>query len=74
MVHGQPREDRGGHPNARGVLTGVGSTPPDKIARIEELIEKHGVKYIYYQFVSINGRVLAKVVPAVHLRRNLEDA
>lgn len=45
---------------------------PAEVARIEELIAKHGVKYIYYQFVSINGRVLAKVVPAVHLRRNLE--
>lgn len=45
---------------------------PAEVARIEELIAQHGVKYIYYQFVSINGRVLAKVVPAVHLRRNLE--
>lgn len=45
---------------------------PAEVSRIEELIAKHGVKYIYYQFISINGRVLAKVVPAGHLRRNLE--
>lgn len=45
---------------------------PAEIARLEELIAAHGVKYIYYQFVSINGRVLAKIVPAAHLRRNLE--
>lgn len=45
---------------------------PAEVARIEAMIEHHGVKYIYYQFVSINGRVLAKVVPARHLRRNLE--
>lgn len=45
---------------------------PAEVARIEEMIAVSGVKYIYYQFVSINGRVLAKVVPAVHLRRNLE--
>ena len=45
---------------------------PAEVARLEDLITTHGVKYIYYQFVSINGRVLAKVVPARHLRRNLE--
>lgn len=45
---------------------------PAEVARLEDLITTHGVKYIYYQFISINGRVLAKVVPARHLRRNLE--
>ena len=45
---------------------------PAEVARLEALIAEHGVKYIYYQFISINGRVLAKVVPATHLRRNLE--
>lgn len=49
-----------------------GNLDPAQIARIEEIIAQHGVKYLYYQFVSINGRVLAKVVPATHLRRNLE--
>ena len=35
-------------------------------------VKDSGVEFIYYQFVSINGRVLAKVVPATHLRRSLE--
>lgn len=35
-------------------------------------VAEAGVEFIYYQFVSINGRVLAKVVPAAHLRRSLE--
>ena len=30
-------------------------------------IKQANVEFIYYQFVSINGRVLAKVVPATHL-------
>ena len=35
-------------------------------------VAEAGVEFIYYQFVSINGRVPAKVVPAAHLRRSLE--
>ena len=35
-------------------------------------VAEAGVEFIYYQFVSINGRVLAKVVPAAHLRRSLD--
>ena len=31
-----------------------------------------GVEHVYYQFVTLNGRVMAKVVPARHLARNLE--
>ncbi|WP_405647726.1 glutamine synthetase family protein [Streptomyces uncialis] len=31
-----------------------------------------GVEYVYYQSVTVNGRVIGKVVPAVHLLRNLE--
>ena len=41
---------------------------PDLAARIREA----GVEYIYYQFVTLNGRVMAKFVPAGHLARNLE--
>jgi glutamine synthetase len=43
-----------------------------ELARIKGLVAEHGVKFIYYQFVSVNGRVLAKVVPAHQLERNLE--
>ena len=31
-----------------------------------------GVEFVYYQFVTLNGRVIGKVVPARHLARNLE--
>jgi glutamine synthetase len=41
---------------------------PDLAARIREA----GVEFVYYQFVTLNGRVMAKVVPARHLARNLE--
>jgi len=39
---------------------------------LAERIKQANVEFIYYQFVTINGRVLAKVVPAGHLRRSLE--
>ncbi|MFF5259222.1 glutamine synthetase family protein [Actinomadura viridis] len=35
-------------------------------------VEQSGVEFIYYQTVSLTGRVVGKVVPARHLRRNLE--
>ncbi|MFN0155945.1 MAG: glutamine synthetase family protein [Gaiella sp.] len=41
------------------------------VTAIEEQIAAAGVEFLYYQFVSINGRVLTKVAPARHLRRNL---
>jgi glutamine synthetase len=39
---------------------------------VVELMEASGVRYVYYQVVTLTGRVLAKVVPATHVRRNLE--
>lgn len=36
-------------------------------------VEQSGVEFIYYQTVSLTGRVVGKVVPARHLRRNLEN-
>jgi glutamine synthetase len=44
-------------------------------ARVQEIaaaIETSGVEFVYYQGVTITGRVIGKVVPAKHLRRNLE--
>lgn len=35
-------------------------------------IAESGVEYIYYQVVTVGSRVVSKVVPANHLRRNLE--
>ncbi|TVZ04853.1 glutamine synthetase [Trebonia kvetii] len=40
------------------------------LAAIRERIEASGVEFIYYQGVTITGRVIGKVVPARHLARN----
>lgn len=41
----------------------------ERIARVREKINATGVKYIYYQFVTITGRVLGKALPARHWER-----
>lgn len=38
----------------------------ERVARVREKIDKLGVEYIYYQYVTITGRVLGKAVPARH--------
>ena len=48
------------------------NTSADVAGPLEERVREAGVEFLYYQFVSINGRVLSKVVPAKHLRRSLE--
>lgn len=35
-------------------------------------VKDSGVDYIYYQVVTLSGRVIAKAVPAKHITRNLE--
>lgn len=42
------------------------------LAAIRERIEASGVEFIYYQGVTITGRVIGKVVPARHLPRNAD--
>lgn len=42
---------------------------PGALDHVHALIEQHGVQYIYYQAVTITGRVVGKVVPAAHLGR-----
>ena len=39
---------------------------------IAERVRASGVEQIDYQFVTLSGRVMAKVVPAAHVLRNLE--
>ncbi|EDY47271.1 glutamine synthetase family protein [Streptomyces clavuligerus] len=39
---------------------------------VRERIAETGVEYVYYQSVTLSGRAVGKVVPAVHLLRNLE--
>ena len=34
--------------------------------RVREKIDKLGIQYIYYQYVSITGRVMGKAAPARH--------
>lgn len=45
---------------------------PEVRRAIQDRIDASGVEYIYYQVVSLGGRVLAKVVPARHVARNLD--
>lgn len=47
------------------------NTDAEALRAIRTQIEENGVEYIYYQSVTITGRVVAKVVPAAHLERNL---
>lgn len=44
----------------------------NQIADVTARVGESGVEHIYYQFVTLSGRVMAKVVPARHLSRNLE--
>jgi glutamine synthetase len=41
-------------------------------AEITDAIDA-GVEHIYYQFATLSGKVMAKVVPAAQLERNLRD-
>lgn len=45
---------------------------PAVIADLEQRIKASGVEYIYYMLPTIGAKVVAKMVPARHLRRNLE--
>jgi glutamine synthetase len=44
----------------------------DVVADLEKRIAASGVEYIYYMLPTIGSKVVAKMVPARHLRRNLE--
>lgn len=41
----------------------------ERIERVSAKIQELGIKYIYYQYVTITGRVLGKAVPARHWTR-----
>jgi glutamine synthetase len=45
---------------------------PDVIKDLEQKIAAAGVEFIYYMLPTIGAKVVAKMVPARHLRRNLE--
>lgn len=39
------------------------------VKSVRALIKKHGIEYIYYQFVSVTGRIVGKGAPADHWER-----
>jgi hypothetical protein len=38
----------------------------DQIEQVARRIEAEGITYIYFQFVSVTGRVMGKGIPAAH--------
>jgi len=45
----------------------------DQVAQVRERIDREGVKYVYYQFASVTGRIMGKGVPAPHWERMSES-
>jgi glutamine synthetase len=41
----------------------------DRVTQIRRAIDDSGVTYIYYQFVSVTGRIMGKGAPAAHWER-----
>jgi glutamine synthetase len=41
----------------------------DAIAEVRKRIDAEGITYVYYQFVSVTGRIMGKGVPAPHWER-----
>lgn len=44
----------------------------DLVRQVREQINKLGVTYIYYQFISVTGRIIGKGIPADHWERTAE--
>ena len=44
----------------------------DLVKQVREKIKETGVDYIYYQFVSVTGRIVGKGIPAAHWERIAE--
>ncbi len=44
----------------------------DLVSQVSEKIKETGVDYIYYQFVSVTGRIMGKGIPAAHWERLAE--
>ena len=45
---------------------------PETVRELGRKIEEAGVEYVYYALPTIGSRMVAKMVPANHFRRNLE--
>ena len=44
----------------------------DLVRQVREKINKLGITYIYYQFISVTGRIVGKGIPADHWERTAE--
>ena len=44
-----------------------------KVKEVRKLIDELGITYIYYQFISVTGRVMGKGAPAAHWERMAEN-
>jgi len=42
------------------------------VKQVREKIDELGIQYIYYQFVSVTGRIVGKGIPADHWEQNAE--
>jgi len=52
------------------LMPDVSESDPEKLLhRVHELMAANGVTHVYFQFVSLNGRVLGKAVPVAHFDR-----
>ena len=44
----------------------------EQVRRVREKIKELGITYIYYQFISVTGRIVGKGIPADHWERTAE--
>ena len=44
----------------------------DLVRQVQEKIDELGISYIYYQFVSVTGRIVGKGIPSAHWERLAE--
>jgi hypothetical protein len=44
----------------------------DRIAEVRRQIDDLGIKYVYYQFPSVTGRIMGKGVPSPHWEKICE--
>ena len=41
----------------------------EAIDAVQRQIDEQGVEYMYYQFISVTGRIMGKGIPAAHWKR-----
>ena len=44
----------------------------DLVKQVREKIDELGIEYIYYQFISVTGRIVGKGIPSDHWERIAE--